>query len=256
MNGEYVEDKVDEEDGVITSTLTIQLEREHSGASLQCRVSHEALDEDLVTQLQVDVNIAVDSVELESDSLEGDEGEEMEVVCRAHKSRPAATITWTLPEHVEYSEEQEEELLDDDTYDTVGRIRFLASSEDDGMSVSCQAVNEVMEEPMEATEEITVFFAPRVSLNEEEQTTTAGAEFSLDCMVEANPANLSQVTWYRDSQLLEGDRFVLESTVLVILEVEPGDSGIYTCEAENRVGQGRAEQGTPLQVYCEYFIPS
>ena len=198
----------------------------------------------------------MDSVELESDSLEADEGEEMEVVCRAHKSRPAATITWTLPEHVEYSEEQEEELLDDDTYDTVGRIRFLASSEDDGMSVSCQAVNEVMEEPMEATEEITVFFAPLVSLAEEEQTTTAGAEFSLDCMVEANPANLSQVAWYRDSNLLEGDRFFLESTVLVILEVEPGDSGIYFCEAENRVGQGRAEQGTPLQVYCEYFIPS
>ena len=101
----------------------------------------------------------------------------------------------------------------------MGRIRFLASSEDDGMSVSCQAVNEVMEEPVEATDEITVFFAPRVSLNEEEQNTTAGAEFSLDCMVEANPANLSRVTWYRDSQLLEGDRFVLESTVLVILEL-------------------------------------
>ena len=70
-------------------------------------------------------------------------------------------------------------------------------------------------------------------------------------MVEANPANLSRVAWYRDSDLLEG-----ESTVLVILEVEPGDAGIYFCEAENRVGQGRAEQGTPLQVYCEYFSSS
>ena len=219
VDGEHVEDEVDEEDGVITSTLTIQLEREHSGASLQCRVSHEALDEDLVTQLQVDVNIAVDSVELESVSLEGDEGEEMEVVCRAHKSRPAATITWTLPEHVEYSEEQEEELLDDDTYDTVGRIRFLASSEDDGMSVSCQAVNEVMEEPMEATEEVTVFFAPRISLAEEEQTTTTGAEFSLDCMVEAN---LSQVVFKALVYLADNkihcqtsDSFLLDKTILV-----------------------------------------
>ena len=78
---------------------------------------------------------------------------------------------------MEYSEEQEEELLDDDTYDTVGRIRFLASSEDDGMSVSCQAVNEVMEEQMEATEEITVFFAPRVSLTEESRPPPLGPSF-------------------------------------------------------------------------------
>ena len=95
---------------------------------MQCRVSHEALDEDLVTQLQVDVNIAVDSVELESDSLEGHEGEEMEVVCRAHKIWPPAKITWILPEHKKYSEEQEEKVLDDDTYNTAGWIRFLASS--------------------------------------------------------------------------------------------------------------------------------
>ena len=63
-----------------------------------------------------------------------------------------------------------------------------------GMSVSCQVVNEVIEEPMEPTEEITVFFTPRVSLAKEEQTTASGAKFSLDCMVEANPANLSLVS--------------------------------------------------------------
>ena len=71
-------------------------------------------------------------------------------------------------------------------------------------------------------------------------------------MVEANPANPSRVAWYCDSQLAEGDRYE-RSSVLVILEVEPGDSGIYFYEAENRVGQGRAEQGAPLQVYYELF---
>ena len=34
VDGEYVEEVVDEEDGVITSTLTIQLERKHSKAML------------------------------------------------------------------------------------------------------------------------------------------------------------------------------------------------------------------------------
>ena len=220
-----VEEEVVEEEGKITSTLTIMLVREHSGSDLTCKVSHEALDEDLVTKMQVDVNIAVETVELES--LEGEEGKEMEVVCRATKSRPEAVITWALPEHIEFSEETEVELLEDDTFDTVSTIRFTPTAEDDGISVNCQALNEVMEDPLETTEEITVLFAPRVSVDEEGQSVFAGEEATIQCQVEANPDNLTRLEWLRDGSLVEDDRFTVEELTLTITGVQAEDAGEY-----------------------------
>ena len=221
-----MDEEVDEEEGSITSTITIMLAREHSGSDLTCKVSHEALDEDLESKMQVDVNIAVETVEL--DSLEGQEGEEMEVVCRATKSRPEAIITWTLPDHVEFSEETEAELLDDDTFDTISRIHFVPTAEDDGISVSCQAVNEVMEEPLEATEEINVLFAPRVSVVEDGQSVFAGEDVTIECHVEANPANLTRLEWLKDDSPMEEDeRFVVEEATLTITDVQTEDAGNY-----------------------------
>ena len=52
---------------------------------------------------------------------------------------------------VEYTAEQEAKLLDDGTYETVSRVRFNPIADDDGMSVTCHAVNDVMEEGLEAS---------------------------------------------------------------------------------------------------------
>ena len=220
-----VEEEVEEEEGKITSTLTIMLVREHSGSDLTCKVSHEALEEDLVTKMQVDVNIAVESVELES--LEGQEDEEMEVVCRATKSRPEAVITWALPDHLEFTEETEVELLEDDTFDTVSTIKFTPTAEDDGIIVNCQAVNEVMEDPLETSEQITVFFAPRVSVDEEGQSVFEGEDATIQCQVEANPENLTRLEWLKDDSLVEDDRFVVEESTLTITGVQAEDAGEY-----------------------------
>jgi len=243
-----VEEEIVEEEGKITSTLTIMLVREHSGSDLTCKVSHEALDEDLVTKMQVDVNIAVETVELES--LEGQEDEEMEVVCRATKSRPEAVITWALPDHLEFSEETEVELLDDDTFDTVSTIRFTPTAKDDGVSVNCQAVNEVMEDPLETTEEITVLFAPRVSIDEGGQSVFAGEEAVIECQVKANPDNLTRLEWIKDdSPLVEDDRFIVEELTLTITGVRAEDAGQYRCVAENSIGEAESEESHPLEVF-------
>ena len=259
-----VEEEIVEEEGKITSTLTIMLIREHSGSDLACRVFHEALDEDLVTKMQVDVNIAVETVELES--LEGQEDKEMEVVCRARKSRPEAVITWSLPDYVEFKEETEGELLEDDTFDTVSTIRFTPTAEDDGMSLNCQAVNEVMEDPMEATEEISVLFAPRVSVDEEGQSIFAGEDAIIRCQVRANPDNLTRLEWLKDGSAVEDERFSVEDSTLTITDVQAEDAGDYRqlilnqiptesfphrCEAENSIGEAESEGVHPLEVFCE-----
>ena len=223
VEGETVED-----DGQVKSTVTLDLERKHLGSVLLCKVLHEALDEELAAELEIDVNVPIETVELEDSSLEGLEWEEMEVLCQARGSRPAATLTWTLPNLVEHTAEQEAQLLDDGTYNTVSRIRFTPIAKDDGMSVTCHAVNEVMEEGIETSEEINVLFAPRVSVDEEGQSVVAGEDVTLDCQYEANPDNLTHLEWLKDGVVLEGERFNVEdSTTLTISNTQREDAGDY-----------------------------
>ena len=178
----------------------------------------------------------------------------MKVVCKAQGSRPEATITWTLPnlveyiaeEHdnfllmhdncslgpyhdpkVEYTAEQEALLLEDGTYETVSKVRFNPIADDDGMSVTCHAVNDVMEEGLEASEEINILFAPQVSVDEEGQSVVTGEDVTLDCQYEANPENLTHLEWLKDGVVVEGERFTVEHTTLTISNTSREDAGEY-----------------------------
>ena len=131
---------------------------------------------------------------------------------------------------VEYTAEQEALLLEDGTYETVSRVRFNPIADDDGMSVTCHAVNDVMEEGLEASEEINILFAPRVVVDEEGQSAVIGSDVTMDCQVEANPANLTDLEWLKNGVVVEGERFIVEDTVLTIIDVEREDAGDYRCQ--------------------------
>ena len=128
---------------------------------------------------------------------------------------------------VEYTAEQEALLLEDGTYETVSRVRFNPIADDDGMSVTCHAVNDVMEEGLEASEEINILFAPRVVVDEGGQSAVTGSDVTMDCQVEANPANLTHLEWLKNGVVVEGERFTVEDTVLTIIDVEREDAGDY-----------------------------
>ena len=216
-----------EEGGETKSTVTLDLERKHLGSVLLCKILHEALDEELAAELQIDINLPVESVELDDSSLEGEEWKEMEIACSARGSRPAATITWTLPNLVEHTAEQEAILSEDNTYETVSKIRFTPIANDDGMSLTCHAVNEVMDDEIETSKNINILFAPRVSVDEEGQSAVRGEEVRLDCQYEANPENLTRLEWMRNGVVVEGERFHVEDTTLVIDNIQREDTGDY-----------------------------
>ena len=222
-----VEGDIVEDGEQAKSTVTLDLERKHLGSVLLCKVLHEALDEELAAELQMDINVPIETVELEDSSLEGREWEEMEVVCVARGSRPEATITWTLPNLVEHTAEQEAQLLDDSTYNTISRIRFTPIGNDDGMSVTCRAVNDVMEEGIETSEEINILFAPRVSVDEEGQSVVTGEDVTIDCHYEANPANLTSLEWLKNGVVVDGEKFTIEDTTLTIINTQREDTGDY-----------------------------
>ena len=93
-------------------------------------------------------------------------------------------------------------------------------------------------------------------------TVTAGDTVTLDCMVEANPANLSLLEWYLAIAIILTNyglfwyRFHNEEVVdvtderyedgntdspsLTISQVLPEDAGQYFCQAVNQIGQARS----------------
>ena len=76
-----VDGRTAEDDNQARSTVTLDLERGHLGSILLCKVLHEGLHEELEARLEIDLNLPVETLEIDNSSLEGKEWTEMEVVC-------------------------------------------------------------------------------------------------------------------------------------------------------------------------------
>ena len=98
--------------------------------------------------------------------------------------------------------------------------------------------------------------APRVTIEDDNKTVTAGDDVSLDCLIDANPMNLSLVEWYHNGHLInvENERFeggTSEPVSLAINPIIPQDAGDYSCSAQNEVGQDVSVNSVNLEVLCE-----
>eukprot|EP00090_Calanus_glacialis_P045715 TRINITY_DN8668_c0_g1_i1.p1 TRINITY_DN8668_c0_g1~~TRINITY_DN8668_c0_g1_i1.p1 ORF type:complete len:1080 (-),score=259.44 TRINITY_DN8668_c0_g1_i1:89-3328(-) len=239
-------------DITVTSVVVVDLEREHSGAYLYCSVINEVLDEPLETQVQVDVNVAVKSVSIEEETT-GQEDTEMVISCSAVGGRPLPVISWHMPESVEFETEEESEILEDETFKLISKLTFTPSKEENEKYVTCQAINEVMDEALEDEALLDIMYAPRVSIEDENITMTAGEEIIINCLIDANPMNFSQVLWFHNENIIdvEDERFEGENSEIVSLAINPivpGDAGNYYCLAENEVGQAVSTNSFDLEV--------
>ena len=72
----------------------------------------------------------------------------------------------------------------------------------------------------------------------------------LKCTVDGNPS--PKVTWSKLNSLLPVGRHMVESSgALIVKDVRPGDDGVYSCRAENLLGQVNAS--AKLTVQCKYL---
>lgn len=141
------------------------------------------------------------------------------------------------------------------------------------MVVSCEAINEVMEEGIKDETVIDIMCkqgfkkkknnsicssdAPRVTIEDENKTVIAGDEVTITCLIDANPMNLTQVHWYHNDDVIdvEDERFeseMIDVVSLTISPVTPADVGDYHCAVENIAGQGSSLNYLALSVLCEY----
>ena len=70
----------------------------------------------------------------------------------------------------------------------------------------------------------------------------------LKCTTHGNPS--PKVTWSKLNSLLPVGRHVVESSgALIMKDIRPGDEGVYSCRAENLLGQVNAS--AKLTVQCK-----
>ena len=72
----------------------------------------------------------------------------------------------------------------------------------------------------------------------------------LKCTAVSNPSPL--VTWSKLHSSLPVGRYLVESSgALIVKDVRPGDEGVYSCRAENLLGQ--VNSSAELTVQCKLY---
>jgi hypothetical protein len=108
-------------------------------------------------------SVPISSVSI-SEEVCGQEGVEMILTCTAVGGRPAPTFSWIMPDNVQFQQDDSSSLLvrltnkihictnilkDDETFESVSKFTFTPSHEENEKEVSCQAINDVMDEALE-----------------------------------------------------------------------------------------------------------
>ena len=128
--------------------------------------------------------VPVKSISLQPE-ISGEEGNEMIATCTAHGGRPAATVSWVVPDELEFLQRDTISLLlvstlhlhmsiigkfcchkDDETFESVSILTFIPSANEHKKEVICQAINDVMEIAIEekATLNVACKYKVRFSL--------------------------------------------------------------------------------------------
>ena len=83
-----------------------------------------------------------------------------------------------------------------------------------------------------------------------EKTVKKGQTAILKCTVDGYPQ--PRVTWFRKRSALPVGRYVTgPSNALILKDVKPEDTGIYSCSAENLLGSANAS--AQLTVQCKFY---
>eukprot|EP00058_Branchiostoma_floridae_P013351 XP_002598839.1 hypothetical protein BRAFLDRAFT_74484 [Branchiostoma floridae] len=159
-------------------------------------------------------------------------GDELLLRCRSRGGFPPPRLTWYNGTHRFGSED----TAGDDEGGSVTLELFTArvSKWDDGANFTCvadQGFPDIVR-PRAASRILRVDYPPTVSVPSPSVHAREGQAVNLTCYVDSNPK--ATVTWRKLGDRLPRDSIQRERS-LQIVKVSKYDSGVYQCEADNRI---------------------
>ncbi|GBM92832.1 Nephrin [Araneus ventricosus] len=172
-------------------------------------------------------------------------GQRVEVNCQSEGSRPPARISWTK------GSERVDHLAIQNTFGSisVSTLSFVASGEDNGKKLTCEAQNpKLPESALRDSWTLNVLYPPQLSLvfgaSVQYEHIREGSDVYFECNIQANPP-VSEVKWLFNSKNLVHDSLrgiIVRNHSLLLHNVGRRNRGTYQCLASNAQGRGRSEE--------------
>ncbi|XP_055855839.1 uncharacterized protein LOC129919053 isoform X2 [Episyrphus balteatus] len=261
----------DEKDGLYTATLELSLvlTRQDLGNTIECRVESSAIQGTIRSVIDVDMQVRPTGITLSGVEHHTVQGSKVVLTCQVYGARPAVNISWSnssvpivdednaLTEIRTHAVEQ-----NDGTFHTVSDLIFNASRFENDMVFRCDADNVVLqmnrEKPIYSFVTLEVMYPPVVKVSPPHITVNTSDTVLLNCEYVANPATLTSVKWYRNTDLVnvnDTDRYEggnSENVALVIKSTDKRDIGNYSCHLSNSITSGKGVSETQIELDVQY----
>ncbi|XP_022258440.1 B-cell receptor CD22-like [Limulus polyphemus] len=244
----------------VTSSTRFVLSRGDLGAKLRCKVKNNAITKELVAWVEVDIHVKPSSLEIEGPPGPVVAGDTVLLTCTIEGAKPSGKATWyNQSKIVEPQPHSSSELMSDGTFKTVSQLEISVSRFDHQGTFYCKGTNPVVQQkgdvPLLKSTDLEILYLPVVvaqpvgGLIVKE---TKEAKFF--CSFDANPSNITGVTWYKDGvELVNGEDQRLEVSgsevpTLTIRNVSRTNRGLYHCSLRNTIGIGNATNAVDVNV--------
>ena len=176
------------------------------------------------------------------------EGETGLVQCISQGGKPASVIKWRINGNIieEGIEEKVTKMVDGKRTMTVSTLSFLASAENAGDSLECEATNTAFEVVNRIDTKLIVKYKPIVKVSVDSESIYEGDKIKIICEAEANPSNI-EYEWSIEGQQLRG---AVEGAEAVIEATRDMNGKTVTCSARNKIGKSFNE--FILNINCKY----
>ncbi|XP_057661912.1 titin isoform X3 [Diorhabda carinulata] len=244
------------------STLRLNLKRGDLLARFECRVESEALEQPIISWVQIDVNVRPLTINLTGVENHVVQGTNVKLDCKVSGARPPATIRWTNGSSSINEEDFDQTIMEspismkqieekDGTFTTISSLSFKASHWENGKTIFCYAENEVMRKNSEPEYHsnliLDVRYPPVITVKptyaETNESTDNNVTYAFfQCVYFANPQELKVASWLKDGKPLvlnDTKKYVGGTTLnppLYIMNVTREDMGDYACSLGNEIG--------------------
>ncbi|XP_059497247.1 nephrin [Stegostoma tigrinum] len=220
------------------SVIRIIPEIADNGKEVVCSVMNPALSAPITRVLVMNVLYPPEVPSIEGHRKQVAAGETLHLVCTSRSGNPLATLQWLklgLQEDVVVSQKWEADIP---TRSSRSFLSYRTQPEDDGVTLSCEALNEVTVTPLRAIITLNVLFPPHDVSILGSPTVIEGDRLVLSCVASSsNPA--AQLWWYRSGR---------ELSTTEVTHMDGGQGGVTTVSNVTFV-TGRQDNG--MTIVCE-----